>query len=237
MVIEHRMDAVVVSDLHLESVHTLSDQIALFIENLPEECDLILNGDIIDSSYPNMPQENLQILELIRQESFRRNIVWIRGNHDDCSLLRDRGRIHFKRIHTVDKRLLITHGNELDKTKARIQQFLRAFKLIQFILVKSSLKPVNVAHLASKFEPFYRLYRRKLMRDAVRFARKNGFEAITCGHAHHPEDRVFQGVRYINTGAWTDYPVFYLLVNEKEISLNRFDDSVDYNTSLLVKVR
>jgi UDP-2,3-diacylglucosamine pyrophosphatase LpxH len=56
--------------------------------------------------------------------------------------------------------------------------------------------------------------------------RKNGFEAITCGHAHHPEDRVFQGVRYINTGAWTDYPVFYLLVNEKEISLNRFDDSV-----------
>jgi len=221
MVIEHRMDAVVVSDLHLESVHTLSDQIALFIENLPEECDLILNGDIIDSSYPNMPQENLQILELIRH----------------CSLLRDRGRIHFKRIHTVDKRLLITHGNELDKTKARIQQFLRAFKLIQFILVKSSLKPVNVAHLASKFEPFYRLYRRKLMRDAVRFARKNGFEAITCGHAHHPEDRVFQGVRYINTGAWTDYPVFYLLVNEKEISLNRFDDSVDYNTSLLVKVR
>jgi UDP-2,3-diacylglucosamine pyrophosphatase LpxH len=216
------MDTVVISDLHLESVHTLSDQIALFIENLPERCDLILNGDIIDSSYPNLPRENLQILELIGQESFRRNIVWIRGNHDDCSLLRDRGRIHFKRIHTVDNRLLITHGNELDKTKARIQQLLKPFKLIQFILVKLGLRPVNVAHFATKFEPFYRLYRKKLMLDAVKFAKGKGFGAIACGHTHYPEDRTVQGVRYINTGAWTEYPPHYLMVNEAETRLKRY---------------
>jgi predicted phosphodiesterase len=213
------MDAVVISDLHLESVYTLSGQIALFIENLPEVCDLILNGDIIDSSYPNLPKENLQILELIGKESFRRNIIWIRGNHDDCSLLRDRGKIQFKSIHTVDNRLLVTHGNELDKTKARIQQLLRPFKLIQFILVKSGFKPVNVAHLATKFEPFYRLYRRKLMLDAVKFAKEKGFGAIACGHTHFPEDRTVQGVRYINTGAWTEYPPYYLIVNKREMKL------------------
>jgi UDP-2,3-diacylglucosamine pyrophosphatase LpxH len=213
------MDAVVVSDLHLESVHTLSDQIALFIENLPEGCDLILNGDIIDSSYPSLPRKNLQILDQISQESFRRNIVWILGNHDDCSLLRDRGRINFKRIHTVDNRLLITHGNELDKTKARIQQLLKPFKLIQAILVRSGLRPVNVAHLATKFEPFYRLYRRNLMLDAVKFAKQKGFGAVACGHTHYPEDRIVQGVRYINTGAWTQYPPYYLVINDREIGL------------------
>lgn len=216
---EHTLNAVVISDLHLESVHTLSDQIALFIESLPDECDLILNGDIIDSSYPNLPRENLQILELIRQESFSRKTVWIRGNHDDCSLLRDRGRIHFKRIYTTANRLLITHGNELDETKARIQQLLRPFKLIQFILVKSGLKPVNVAHFATKFEPFYRFYRKKLMLDAVKLAKEKGFGAITCGHTHYPEDRNVQGVRYINTGAWTEYPPHYLVVNDREIRL------------------
>jgi UDP-2,3-diacylglucosamine pyrophosphatase LpxH len=216
------MNAVVISDLHLESIHTLSDRIALFIGNLPEDCDLILNGDIIDSSYPNVPRQNLQILELISQESFRRNIVWIRGNHDDCSLLRNRGRIHFKRIHTVDNRLLITHGNELDKTKARIQQLLGPFKLIQFVLVKSGLKPINVAQFAGKFELFYRLYRKKLRLDAVKFAKERGFGAITCGHTHHPEDCNVQGVRYLNTGAWTEYPPYYLLVNEREINLKRY---------------
>ena len=60
------------------------------------------------------------------------------------------------------------------------------------------------------------------MLDAVKFAREKGFEAITCGHTHYPEDRTFQGVRYINTGAWTEYPVFYLLLNDKEISLEKF---------------
>jgi UDP-2,3-diacylglucosamine pyrophosphatase LpxH len=213
------MNAVVISDLHLESVHTLYDQIALFIGNLPEDCDLILNGDIIDSSYPNLPRQNLQILELIRQESFSRKTVWIRGNHDDCSLLQDRGRIYFKRIHTVDNRLLITHGNELDKTKAKMQQLLRPFKLIQFILIKSGLRPVNLAHLATRFEPFYRLYRKKLMLDAVKFAQEKGFGVITCGHTHHPEDRTVQGVRYINTGAWTKYPPHYLVVDDREIRL------------------
>ena len=213
------MEAVVISDLHLESVHTLSHLIAFFIESLPEEYDLILNGDIIDSSYPNLPRENLQILDLIGKESFRRNIVWIRGNHDDCSLLRDRGKIQFKRIHTVDNHLIITHGNELDKTKAKIHQLIRPFKVIQFILVKLGLKPVNVAQFASKFETFYRLYRRKLMLDAVKFAKENGFGAIACGHTHYPEDRTVQGVRYINTGAWTEYPPHYLLVNDREIKL------------------
>jgi UDP-2,3-diacylglucosamine pyrophosphatase LpxH len=213
------MDAVVISDLHLESVYTLADQIALFIKNLPEDCDLILNGDIMDSSYPNLPRKNLHIFELIRQESFSRKTVWIRGNHDDCSLLQDRGRIHFKRIHTVDNRLLITHGNELDKTKAKMQQLLKPFKLIQFILIKSSLRPVNVAQFATRFEPFYRLYRKKLMLDAVKFAEEKGFGVITCGHTHYPEDRTVQGVRYINTGAWTKYPPRYLVVDDQEIRL------------------
>ena len=217
------MKAVVISDLHLESVHTLSEEIALFIESLPEECDLILNGDIIDSSYPNLPRENLQILELIRQESFSRKTVWIRGNHDDCSLLQDRGKIHFKRIHTVDNRLLVTHGDELDKIKARIQQLLRPFKLIQFSLVKLGSKPINVAQFAGKFEPFYRLYRKKLRLDAAKFAKEKGFGAITCGHTHYPEDRTVQGVRYINTGAWTEYPPHYLMVNERELSLKSVD--------------
>lgn len=220
------MNAAVISDLHLESIHSHSHLIDHFLESLPEGYELVLNGDIIDSSYPNIPQQNLQTLELIRRQSYVRKVVWIRGNHDNCSVMRDRGEIHFARSYTMSNRLIITHGNELDKAKPLIHFLIRPFKHIQFMRMRAGLKPVNVARLAKRVEPFYRLYRWKLMRDAVRFARKKGFEVITCGHAHHPEDRVVQGVRYINTGAWTDYPVFYLLVKEKEISLNRFDDSV-----------
>jgi UDP-2,3-diacylglucosamine pyrophosphatase LpxH len=136
--------------------------------------------------------------------------------------MRDHGEILFARSHTISNRLIITHGNELDKAKPLIHLLIKPFKAIQFMRIRAGLKPVNVARLAKRVEPFYRLYRWKLMRDAVRFARKNGFEAITCGHAHHPEDRVFQGVRYINTGAWTEYPPYYLMVNEREMRLQRY---------------
>ena len=60
------------------------------------------------------------------------------------------------------------------------------------------------------------------MLDAVKFAKENGFGAIACGHTHQPEDRTVQGVRYINTGAWTEYPPHYLMVNDKEIRLERY---------------
>ena len=217
------MSAIIISDLHLESIHSYSQLIEHFLGTLPKGFDLILNGDIIDSSYPNIPTQNLETLELIRRESYQRKVVWIRGNHDNCSLMRDRGEILFGRSHPIDKRLLITHGNELDKTKPMIQLLIRLFQPIQLMLVRSGSNPVNVTRLAKRLEPFYRLYRWKLMVNAVKLARENGFEAITCGHTHCPEDRVIQDVRYINTGAWTEYPIFYLLVNEKEIGLKKFE--------------
>ena len=216
------MSAIVLSDLHLESIHSHSHLIDRFLESLPEGYQLVLNGDIIDSSYPNLPLHNLRILEFIRRQSYCRKVVWIRGNHDNCSAIRGRGQIVFARSYTISDRLIITHGNELDKAKPLIHLLIRPFKTIQFMRIRAGLKPVNVVRLAKRVEPFYRLYRWKLMRDAVRFAKKNGFEAITCGHAHHPEDRVFRGVRYINTGAWTEYPPYYLMVNEREMRLQRY---------------
>ena len=217
------MSAIIISDLHLESIHSNSQLIERFLGTLPEGYDLILNGDIIDSSYPNIPTQNLRTLELIRRESYHRQVVWIRGNHDNCSFMSDRGRILFERSHTIDRQLFITHGNELDKAKPLIRLLIRLFRPVQLKLVRSGSKPLNLVRLANKLEPFYRLYRWKLMVDAVKLARENGFEAVTCGHTHYPEDRVIQDVRYINTGAWTEYPIFYLLVNEKDIGLKKFE--------------
>ena len=225
------MSAIVISDLHLESVHSHSHLIDRFLNALPDGYDLILNGDIIDSSYPNIPTQNLRTLELIRRESYQRKVVWIRGNHDDCSLMRDQGEIFFGRSHPIDKRLLITHGNELDKTKPMIQLLIRLFQPIQLMLVRSGSNPVNVTRLANRLDPFYRLYRWKLMVNAVKLARENGFEAITCGHTHYPEDRIYNNTRYINTGAWTELPLFYLQLTADKIHLKRVDDLFQWSAN------
>ncbi len=61
------------------------------------------------------------------------------------------------------------------------------------------------------------------MRNAVQYARRNGFAAVICGHTHYSEDTVIQGIRYINTGCWTEWPPSYLVVNDKEMNLKTLD--------------
>ncbi len=144
------MNAIVISDLHLESIHSHSDLIDRFIGSLPAGYDLILNGDIIDSSYPNLPAQNLRTLELIRRQSYLRKVVWIRGNHDNCSVMRDRGEILFARSHTISNRLIITHGNELDKAKPLIHLLIRPFKSIQLMRIKGGFKTSERSPIGEK---------------------------------------------------------------------------------------
>ncbi|GAH12655.1 unnamed protein product [marine sediment metagenome] len=57
------------------------------------------------------------------------------------------------------------------------------------------------------------------MQNAIDYAKQHSFDVVVCGHTHYPEDRIVDGIRYINTGAWTEQPSFYLLVKNEEISL------------------
>jgi UDP-2,3-diacylglucosamine pyrophosphatase LpxH len=92
----------------------------------------------------------------------------------------------------------------------RNQAFMKAFKWMHDLRVKLGARPVHVAKYAKKWNLFYRFLCKNVMMNAVDCALENGFEVVTCGHTHYPEDRIFNGIRYINTGAWTETPAFYL---------------------------
>ena len=85
--------------------------------------------------------------------------------------------------------------------------------------VKLGAKPVHVAEYAKKWQVLYRALCNSVMTNAVSCAAENGYEAVTCGHTHYPEDRVFNGIRYMNTGAWTESPAFHLIVTAEEMTL------------------
>jgi UDP-2,3-diacylglucosamine pyrophosphatase LpxH len=91
--------------------------------------------------------------------------------------------------------------------------------------VKLGARPVHVAQYAKKWALFYKFLRKNVMINAINCAKKNGYEAVTCGHTHYPEDIVSNGIRYINTGAWTESPVFYIQVTGDELYLKTIDES------------
>jgi predicted phosphodiesterase len=63
------------------------------------------------------------------------------------------------------------------------------------------------------------------MLNAVNYAAENGFEAVTCGHTHFAEEYFINGIRYLNTGAWTERPTYYVRVTDNEMTLSKTADS------------
>jgi len=219
------MNAIIVSDLHIGSRYFQFGVFERFLDELPVDCELIMNGDIIDSPYVEMEKSDQRVLDLIEAISYRQKVVWIRGNHDNGYVPKSFGRTIFKSSHILDNRLLITHGDDFDDIMPRSRLFIRAFKLMHDMRVKMGARPVHVAEYAKKWKSFYRVLRKNIALNAVKCAAENGFAAVTCGHTHYPEDVTLNGIRYVNTGAWTEFPAYYLHITPDEMALNAVDPS------------
>jgi len=219
------MNTIIVSDLHIGSQYLQSRILEDFLEVLPEDHDFILNGDIIDQPYSKMKKSDQRILDRIAQISLDQKVVWIRGNHDNGYTPTGLGKIKVTRSYSIGNRLLITHGDDFDEIMPRSRVFIKTFKWMHNLRVKLGAKPVHVAEYAKKWKSFYRILRKNVALNAVSCAVENGFEAVTCGHTHYPEDNVVNGIRYLNTGAWTELPAHYLYITADDIALNRVDPS------------
>lgn len=217
------MNAIIVSDLHIGSRYFQFGIFERFMEAFPPGHALILNGDIVDSPYAKMEKPDQRALDMIKDISDRQPVVWVRGNHDNGYVPEDFGKTIFKSSHCIGKRLLITHGDGFDEIMPRSRLFIKAFKRMHNLRVKMGARPVHVAEYAKKWKSFYRVLRKNIALNAARCAAENGFEAVTCGHTHYPEESIIDGIRYINTGAWTEFPAYYLQITADDMELNLVD--------------
>jgi UDP-2,3-diacylglucosamine pyrophosphatase LpxH len=217
------MNAIVVSDLHIGSRYFLNEIFERFLTGIPQDCDLILNGDVIDNVYMKLPPAHQKILDLIEQISYRQKVVWVRGNHDNGYIPEGFGKVDFKNLHVIEQRVLFAHGDYFDGVMPRSHIFMKAFKLMHDLRVKLGAKPVHVAEYAKKWKSFYRFLRQNIMMNAVNYAGENGYAAVVCGHTHYAEDKVVKGIRYVNLGAWTELPAFYLHISGNEMALRQVE--------------
>ena len=221
------MNAIIVSDLHIGSKYFLYQDFDLFLNKIPQDAEFILNGDIIENPYANLKPADQQILDCFGEMSLRQKVVWVRGNHDNGYIPQNLGNIQVKQYHSIQKRVFITHGDFFDKVMPQSRAFIKAFKMMHDLRVKLGARPVHVAEYAKKWKRFYAYLRKNVMLNAVNYAAENGFEAITCGHTHFAEEQFINGIRYLNTGAWTERPTHYVRVTDNEISLKKTTDSAE----------
>jgi hypothetical protein len=146
---------------------------------------LVLNGDTVDEPGGQLSPEDQQVLELIRQQSFIRTVVWLEGNHEKDYRLAETNRIHYRKCLLISNRLLLVHGDDFDQIQSRNQWFVHQFAQLHCLCVKLGAAPVHVAQFAKRTCPIlYRVLTRSVRIKAVGSAIAKDVAAITCGHTH-----------------------------------------------------
>lgn len=219
--------AIIISDLHLGSQHCLADELLRFLGTLDSDTPLILNGDVIDRWHTALPPAHQEALDTLVRESHGRRVVWIRGNHDDNFTLENSGCIEFCRSFRMGS-LIAAHGDYFDTRHPSYALFVRVFRWLHDTRIRLGAESVHVALYAKRFPALYRILLDTVRTNAVKFARENGCPAVTCGHTHYAEDAEIEGIRYINTGSWTETPIHFLVIEDDNLQLKVFDSAIEF---------
>jgi UDP-2,3-diacylglucosamine pyrophosphatase LpxH len=208
------MKTLVISDLHIGSKGCKTDEI---LELLKDESYLryILVGDIIDgwlfTKYKKFSYEHTRVIRRLLKLSKDKEIIWISGNHDE--FLRKYSPLELGNIKVVDeyteRGIWFCHGDMYDGVvKLHWLGVLGSIGYDTAIVIDRFLKRLGYKRSLSKFL-------KKNVKAAISFivdfenemvrqAKKRQCHTVVCGHLHSPEDKIIDGVRYLNDGDWVE---------------------------------
>lgn len=221
---------IIISDLHLGSKVSQPKK-ALEMLGDYEFRKLILLGDIFDSlDFRNLDADCWDFLNYIGKISRNdyKKVRWVIGNHDQGleqvfgSLIG--GKIYdFYAWQYKEEKYLAIHGHQFDRfliNNALISHLAtRIYNYIQRVDITDQKRFTRFIKRSSK--GWLRMSD-KVSRGAMKFAGKKKAEYVFCGHTHKPLKKESQGIKYYNSGCWTDNPCAYITIDEKDINLREY---------------
>ena len=224
-----KLEVVSVSDVHLGTFGSQAKELNRYLQSIKPEV-LVLNGDIIDFwqfSKRYWPKPHMKVLKsILNLASKGTQVFYITGNHDET--LRKFSGMRMGNIEIVNKLELdlmgiktwFFHGDVFDVIMQN-SRWLAKFGAIGY----DSLVLVNVfINFLSKLLGRKKVSLSKRIKESVKSAVKyigyfeitavslamqKGYQAIVCGHIHHPEIKeIFipgKGkIMYLNSGDWIE---------------------------------
>lgn len=193
--------------MHLGSRHSLVDRFLDFLDRLPPDTGLVLNGDTADAWRLPLQGVHQRALDRLQEEASRRDVVWILGNNDRRFGMKPPKGIRFVDF-IEDGDVFVTHGHQFDHVLHSNLLLTLPFQVMHHLRIMAGAKPIHVAVYARRWSWLYYRLKQHVVRKAVRYAREKGYRTIVCGHLHYAEDTMMDGIRYLNTGSWTEEPIY-----------------------------
>ncbi len=224
----NRYRSVFISDTHLGTRGCRADFLSEFLKSVSCE-NLFLVGDIIDGwrlrrswFWDHHHDEVLRlVLKMARSGT---NVVYVPGNHDEMmrryvplnlEIAGIKLQMEAEHITAAGKRLLITHGDAFDSVvrHAKILALLGDWAYTVALSVNRHFNKIRIrlGYPYWSLSAWLKLQVKEAVKAIDRFetaladdAHKRGFDGVVCGHIHHAEMRMVNGVMYLNDGDWVE---------------------------------
>jgi UDP-2,3-diacylglucosamine pyrophosphatase LpxH len=221
-----RYRSIFVSDVHIGTRGSRADLLLDFLQRA--ECrHLYLVGDIVDGwrlrkSWYWAPEFDAVMRQVMQMARRGIAVTYIPGNHDE--MLRDwlglevaGVRLAGEAVHegADGRRYLVIHGDEFDGV-IRYAKILAHLGDWAYDLALVLNRWFNAARRRFGY-PYWSLsqWLKRQVKEAVKAidryeialageARRRGLSGVICGHIHHAEMRVVNGIHYMNDGDWVE---------------------------------
>jgi UDP-2,3-diacylglucosamine pyrophosphatase LpxH len=221
--------SIFISDVHLGTRDCKAEALNNFLKH--NTCEtLYLVGDIIDAwkiqqNRWRWKQSHTNVIRRVMGHAKRgTRVIYVAGNHDEFLRPLIPLGIGFGLIEVVNqaehigvdgKHYLVTHGDLFDGI-TRLAPWLAFLgdKLYDFVLnLNSQFNAVRrrlrlgywslskyLKYKVKKASDFLFQFERNL----AAYCKKRGYDGVICGHIHHAEIKLIDGVIYMNDGDWVE---------------------------------
>lgn len=246
----------IISDVHLGTKGSKAKEIARFLKQFRCE-NLILNGDIIDGwqlkKSGSWKRKHTRFFNRILKlmENHQTQVYYLRGNHDDFLdqiLPLQIGRLQILPDMTYEsygKKYFVTHGDIFDSvtTHFRWIAFLGDIgytfllwlnRIVNYYRFKAGLPYYSFSQYVKGKVKKAVSYIDDYESELAKMAKAKGCDGIICGHIHKPENRMIDGVHYLNSGDWVesmsalaeDHEGNWELIHYRELDFKNFKTEV-----------
>jgi UDP-2,3-diacylglucosamine pyrophosphatase LpxH len=202
---------IAVSDVHIGSFFTKKELFFKFISALPQEAELYLLGDIVDT-WKSMPEEDFYSLF----EALKGRVVYFPGNHDEEILIAKivSSNICKRKMNKVlNKSILFTHGDIYDVAAGKDTLWNRFWDIL-FYKISLFLK----IDIRTKIKSLISFYYNKVSSYFTRVEKalqEEGVDILIYGHTHCPGVKEIKNITLFNLGSWYDKPFAFFLKGDK----------------------
>lgn len=218
---------VVLSDIHLGSEYSRTEEVTAFLDGIA--CRrLILNGDIIDGwqlqkQNRHWEKKHTAFFKVLMRmmEKQGTEIIYVRGNHDD--FLDNLAPLCFSNLSLVKdytfqshgKTYYVTHGDIFDAVTTHMR-WLAKLGDIGYTFLLNVNRFYNYLR-QKRGKPYYSLsqqvkhcvksavsYISDFEKELVAVAQARKADGIICGHIHQAADTYYGPIHYLNSGDWVE---------------------------------